>query len=72
MSEGKIKMGMAARLRLSKCCCCLSLDQGAKVVGGVLLLFTLGQYSLFHHIHYWLLLVVRCVHCVPDQDRGYP
>jgi len=47
MSEGKIKMGMAARLRLSKCCCCLSLDQGAKVVGGVLLLFTLGVYIVY-------------------------
>ena len=45
--ENKYSVGMAARLRLSKCCCCLSLDQGARLLGGVLLLFTLGKSCSF-------------------------
>ena len=41
--EGGARVGMAARFSLNKCCCCLSLDQGARVVGAVLLLITLGK-----------------------------
>ena len=33
--EGGARVGMAGRFRLNKCCCCLSLDQGARVVGQV-------------------------------------
>ena len=45
MSEGGgVGLGMAGRLRLTKCCCCLSLEQGARVLGAVLLLLTLGKF----------------------------
>jgi hypothetical protein len=48
--EGRAGLGMAGRFRLTKCCCCLSLDQGAKVVGAVLLLFSLGKCSKIYKL----------------------
>ena len=47
--EGGVGLGMAGRFRLTKCCCCLSLDQGARVVGTVMLLLTLGK--CFKSVH---------------------
>jgi len=38
---------MGCSLRLSKCCCCLSLEQGARLGGALLLFITLGLYTLY-------------------------
>ena len=43
--EGGVGLRMAGRFRLTKCCCCLSLEQGGRVVGTVLLLLTIGKFS---------------------------
>ena len=44
--EERLEKRMGGRMRLTKCCCCLSLDLGAKLLGGIFLLLTLGKYSL--------------------------